>query len=192
MERHAYPLAVIEDRYGGSYAGGDWIAIACANEPELGGKIIALLNAEDGVEGPWSDDVSAMCFWKEPPEFVAVGQTPDSAIAALLKKGWWLDHFQADREIDSMLSDSDREGVCPSEVAKRISRTNWQHHLGQVLASVGRYGPNETECVAPDGSAVQLYGATAIGATPEGVSLTVDGRNVIVRIRRCATPRAKQ
>ncbi|MDZ4870186.1 MAG: DUF3253 domain-containing protein [Alphaproteobacteria bacterium] len=191
-QRNVYPLAVVQDRYGGSYSRGAWIAIARADEADFGGKIIALLNADEGVEGPWSDDVSAMLFWKEPPEFVAVGPTPDLAMSALFEKGWWDDHNQAEREIESLLVETGGKAICPADVAKRINPANWKHHLGQVLAGVGRYGPNETECVTPDGRIVQLFSVTAIGVVPEGVSLAIDGQNVIVRIRRCATPRAKQ
>lgn len=72
-----YPVVVLQDRYGGVYSGGDWIAIA---EGDLGRRFTEVL---DGAHG---EDCDAMEFWESPPEFVAVGDTPDAAVANLHAK----------------------------------------------------------------------------------------------------------
>jgi len=145
------------------------------------------------VESPWSSDTDAMLFWQNPPDYVAAAATVDEAIKLLLRKGWWRDHLRAEAEIRTMLPESDRQGICPSEVAKRIGGAKWEHHLGRVLASVGRYGPDETECVTPEGELIShFWDASAISVTERGVELRIGERDVVVRIRRRITPRIKR
>jgi hypothetical protein len=77
-----YPIAVFEDRYGGGYSGGAWIAIAEASEPfdeENTRAQFCLI----GDAGPFGGDVAAGVFWNNPPEWIAVGPTPAVAIEAL-------------------------------------------------------------------------------------------------------------
>ena len=77
-----HPVAVFEDRYQGAYSGGAWIAVAEAS---------ALVDEENtraqfcvvGGAGPFGDDVAAGVFWNNPPEWIAVGPTPEAAIEAL-------------------------------------------------------------------------------------------------------------
>lgn len=89
-----YPIMLIEDRYGGTYCGGYWIAIAEADK--ACGLVQDALTSRSGYivshSGANGDDVSAMAFWANPPSWVAVGQTPDDAIANLRAgvppRGW--------------------------------------------------------------------------------------------------------
>lgn len=91
--KNAYPIVIIQDRYGGAYSKGKWIAIADADDHV----------DECGASGPWdSSDVPCFTFWTSVREawesspqlglfdWIAVGQTPDEALANLLKKGWKL------------------------------------------------------------------------------------------------------
>jgi hypothetical protein len=76
-----YPFAVIQDRYGGSYSGGQWLAISCADHMENGAyRIVRCLEG-----GPQGGDVEAREFWTNPPSWIAVGATPDEAIRKLPK-----------------------------------------------------------------------------------------------------------
>lgn len=74
-----WPVAVIEDRYGGVYSGGAWLAIAEATI-HLGLQTRVGWCLDDGPHG---DDGDAMEFWAEPPPWIAVGATPDEARNAL-------------------------------------------------------------------------------------------------------------
>jgi hypothetical protein len=77
-----YPIAVVQDRYGGTYSGGEWLAISKADKLENGAfRIIRALEF-----GPHGDDGNAMDFWHEPPDWIAVGNTPDEAVANLRNK----------------------------------------------------------------------------------------------------------
>jgi hypothetical protein len=78
-----YPVAVIEDRYAGTYSGGRWLAISQANKLENGAfRIVRCLEM-----GPHGDDGDAMEFWADPPDWIAAGQTPDEAICKLQESG---------------------------------------------------------------------------------------------------------
>jgi hypothetical protein len=80
----AHPIAIVEDRYGGTYSGGEWIAIAQARDLLTGGAVLRLLNSEPDEEpSPWGGDDDAMNFWDDPPKWVAVGDTPAAALKAL-------------------------------------------------------------------------------------------------------------
>lgn len=77
-----YPIALLEDRYGGAYSGGKWLGIAGADQMDNGAyRIVRVIE-----DGPHGDDTEAMLFWDEPPDWIAVGATPDDAIAALKDK----------------------------------------------------------------------------------------------------------
>lgn len=74
-----WPIAIIEDRYGGTYSGGEWLAIAEADAVENGAyRVVRVLEG-----GPHSGDTEAMLFWTNPPKWIAVGNTPNEARAAL-------------------------------------------------------------------------------------------------------------
>lgn len=77
----ASPIAVVEDRYGGIYSGGRWLAIAAADTFENGLVRVAFC-VEEG-SGPSGDDGDAMDFWKDAPDWIASGDTPDAAIEKL-------------------------------------------------------------------------------------------------------------
>lgn len=69
-----YPIAVIEDRYGGTYSGGAWLAVANADE-----NLPGILSGD----GPHGGDGEAMVFWSAPPWWIAAGSDPNAAVAAL-------------------------------------------------------------------------------------------------------------
>lgn len=77
-----HPIMVVEDRYRGVYSGGVWLAIGAADAIENGSyRAIHVLD-----RGPGGDDLDAQDFWSAPPAWIAVGQTPDEAVAALLDR----------------------------------------------------------------------------------------------------------
>ena len=79
-----YPIAVLQDRYGGTYAGGQWLAVAQADLPageDFTSRVQFCLDS-----GPHGGDMEAMQFWIEPPGWIASGYTPDAAIGALKAK----------------------------------------------------------------------------------------------------------
>ena len=80
---HSYPIVVLEDRYGGCYSGGQWLAIAEADAPvaDNGQSRVAWAM---GDEGPSGCDLAARLFWQAPPCWISAGQTPDDAIAGLI------------------------------------------------------------------------------------------------------------
>lgn len=74
-----FPISIIEDRYGGCYAGGAWLAIAGADHLENGAyRVVRCLE-----DGPHGDDVDAKLFWTNPPPWIAVGSTPAEALERL-------------------------------------------------------------------------------------------------------------
>lgn len=86
MERaDTHPIAIVEDRYGGTYSGGAWIAIARADSPCS--LVVDALTTRAGYivthSDAFGDDASAMGFWADPPEWVAAGDTPQEAVANL-------------------------------------------------------------------------------------------------------------
>ena len=72
---------MIEDRYSGTYSGGEWIAIACFYEAVGDGMRTRLGLVMDGAGG---DDLKAAGFVL--PEWAAVGDTPDEAVRNLRAK----------------------------------------------------------------------------------------------------------
>jgi hypothetical protein len=77
-----YPVAVIQDRYQGTYSNGEWLAICRAGMDEDGISRISWLS----TFGPGADDVEAADFWSSPPSWIAVGATPNQAVANLIAK----------------------------------------------------------------------------------------------------------
>ena len=81
-----WPVAIIEDRYGGAYSAGKWIAIAQADT-----AVFDTPYGEDYEtraeyllsEGPHGGDPDAAEFWLAAPDWIAVGDTPDEALANL-------------------------------------------------------------------------------------------------------------
>jgi hypothetical protein len=78
-ERDLYPIAVVQDRYGGAYSKGAWLAIARSDKLENGAhRIVRCME-----DGPYGDDTDAAMFWSDPPDWIAAGGTPDEAIENL-------------------------------------------------------------------------------------------------------------
>ena len=74
-----WPIALVQDRYGGGYSGGAWLAISAADRLENGAyRIVRCLEA-----GPSDSDIEARAFWADPPSWIAAGASPDEAIQAL-------------------------------------------------------------------------------------------------------------
>lgn len=75
IETVLWPIAILQDRYRGTYTGGDWIAIPQADL------------AEDFEATVWGDDLECM-DWAEryirENKRVGVGNTPDEALADLM------------------------------------------------------------------------------------------------------------
>lgn len=78
----ALPVCVMPDRYSGTYSGGVFWAAAGADLRVSGRMRLAGL-LQDEV-GPFGSDISAPRFWASAPEWIAVGNSPDEAVAALL------------------------------------------------------------------------------------------------------------
>jgi hypothetical protein len=87
FEIWAYPIAIISDRYQGTYSGGKWLAIAGIGVPGQGQAVLSPLEKDaEKAPNPWGDDLEAADFWQAPPSWIAVGDTPEEALAALRKK----------------------------------------------------------------------------------------------------------
>lgn len=84
------PCVIVNDRYGGSYSGGEWVAYPLLAEPE----------------GPSGQDHEATAFWDAyataPTYPIGVGESPDRALSDLREKAegrldwkvcrrWWLE-----------------------------------------------------------------------------------------------------
>ena len=76
MSIRTYPVVIVQDRYNGVYSGGKWIAIAQGDSPERLDLIWL---------GAHAEDLAAVAFWAKyrDKEWLAVGDTPDEALAAL-------------------------------------------------------------------------------------------------------------
>jgi hypothetical protein len=79
-----YPIVLLQDRYRGTYSGGAWLAIANASDL-LDEKTTRAQFCLVGDDGPSDGDVEAARFWRNPPDWIAVGRTPAEAIEALEK-----------------------------------------------------------------------------------------------------------
>jgi hypothetical protein len=77
-----YPVALLQDRYSGTYSEGAWLAVANADRP-AGYQGACRMTWIMGDEGPSGCDVTASTFWRKPPGWIGVGASPDAAIAAL-------------------------------------------------------------------------------------------------------------
>jgi hypothetical protein len=77
-----YPMVALQDRYGGVYSGGAWLAIGNA-EDDIDGVTRAAWVLEFG---PSAGDLEAAGFWVDAPNWIAVGNSPDDAIANLIQK----------------------------------------------------------------------------------------------------------
>jgi hypothetical protein len=75
-----YPVIVVQDRYSGVYSGGRWLAIA--NGRDAGNRMA------DVWCGAHGGDTEAAEFGADIPSlhWIAVGETPDEAVAALVAK----------------------------------------------------------------------------------------------------------
>jgi hypothetical protein len=73
-----FPIAIIEDRYS-VYAGGSWLAIAQADILHDGLPRITWCLSH----GPFAGDIEAAEFWASPPNWIAVGQSPDHVLEVL-------------------------------------------------------------------------------------------------------------
>ncbi len=78
-KRDLHPITVVQDRYSGAYAGGEWPAIARSDKLENGAYRIVRC----GENGPYGDDSEAGLFWSDPPAWIASGHLPDKAIKNL-------------------------------------------------------------------------------------------------------------
>lgn len=71
---NGWPIAIIQDRYMGTYSGGKWLAFTGA------------WNHMDEISnGAHGDDVSA-CAFDYDQSWLAIGDTPDEALDNLRKK----------------------------------------------------------------------------------------------------------
>jgi hypothetical protein len=76
-----YPIAIVQDRYSGVYSGGAWLAVAQANLPHDGRSRIDFILGGS----PHGDDSDAAEFWAAPPDWIAVGNSPQRALDNLLR-----------------------------------------------------------------------------------------------------------
>lgn len=81
----AHPVVLVQDKFDGAYSKGLWIAIAMADAPVSPLDIDRTRAAFILEEGPNGTDEEALKFWTSPPDWVAAGQTPETAIYALLQ-----------------------------------------------------------------------------------------------------------
>lgn len=70
------PVAIFQDRYGGQYSGGPWVAVANWDRPERQREYAAA----DG------NDFDAAGFWQHHPVWAAPGDSPISALSQLLRQ----------------------------------------------------------------------------------------------------------
>lgn len=73
MDDALWPVAVFLDRYGGIYSGGEWFAV----------RNLTIDRCRAIYAGPHADDVTAAQFWGSPPDWIAVGDTPELALRNL-------------------------------------------------------------------------------------------------------------
>ena len=71
-ELEFYPVALRQDRYGGCYSGGKWVAMV--------GDGPTYKRLELGDQEAFHDDPSAMEFWDDPPANVAADDSPTEAL----------------------------------------------------------------------------------------------------------------
>lgn len=81
-----WPIAIVEDRYGGTYSLGRWLGIACASKPCGEGSTVSRLDYVQS-DGPYGGDCEAMMFWSNPPEWIVAADTPNECLAKLRALG---------------------------------------------------------------------------------------------------------
>ena len=79
-----HPIAIVEDRYSGVYSGGRWLALSEADRMHEGQSRVDYV-VSDRHSGPHGDDLEAMAFWANPPDWIAVGDTPQAALDHLIE-----------------------------------------------------------------------------------------------------------
>jgi hypothetical protein len=80
-----YPIAIVEDRYGGTYSRGAWLAVGEFDVRD-GSGYAAHTRLDFVMEHAHGDDTEAMLFWADVAPglpWLAVGGTPDEALANL-------------------------------------------------------------------------------------------------------------
>lgn len=71
-----HSIVIVQDRYGGVYSGGAWLAFQEADAVYKGSCVLS--------SGPNGGDFEASNFWSRLPSWIAVGDTPDEAKAHLI------------------------------------------------------------------------------------------------------------
>ena len=103
-----YPIAIIQSRYGGAYEGGEWHAIADYEEfLDIGNDAPDYVIAYQ--EYATGDDCAAFDFWQLDyvRMHIGVGDTPDDALASLIKRRkWQLTPTSPDLEMSNLFSSS--------------------------------------------------------------------------------------
>jgi hypothetical protein len=74
-----YPIAIVQDRYSGVYSEGTWLGVAQASMPHEGQSRVDFVLCN----GPRGDDSEAAEFWADPPQWIAVGNSPQEALDRL-------------------------------------------------------------------------------------------------------------
>ncbi|HST61449.1 MAG TPA: hypothetical protein VLK84_22275 [Longimicrobium sp.] len=80
-----YPIAIVQDRYGGVYSRGAWLAVGEFDARDGSGYAVHT-RLDYVMEHAHGDDVTAMLFWTDVApglRWLAVGATPDEALANL-------------------------------------------------------------------------------------------------------------
>ena len=97
LEFKLFPIAIIQDRYGGCYSKGKWVAISNYGDEdsefdEYEMKLEYLLDSGMG------DDVESRKFWDtyRDAKYLAVGSSPHEAMENLRKKN--IDHIHSQKE----------------------------------------------------------------------------------------------
>lgn len=85
LHRH-WRLALVQDRYAGEWSGGAWLAVSRSDEPHVFDSRLHVVTGHNGAPGPSGDESAAQAFWRDPPEWIAAGATPNAAVLALLEK----------------------------------------------------------------------------------------------------------
>lgn len=108
-----YPIVVLQDRYGGVYSGGAWLAVSIADRLENGSyRVIKCLEG-----GPNGDDLEAQEFWGAPPDWIEAADTPDHAVARLRDKVTAQFEADASAELDAKV----REGLDDLAAGRALS-----------------------------------------------------------------------
>lgn len=86
-----WPVVIVEDRYSGAHSGGRWLAVngAFVRDGYSDNAEVTRLDfimGDWGAESPYGGDFEAWAFWQTPPDWIAVGDTPNEALANLYKK----------------------------------------------------------------------------------------------------------